>query len=43
MFRGVNQVNLDAKGRMAVPARYRDQISVQCAGTAIRPFASKLT
>ncbi len=32
MFRGVNQVNLDAKGRMAVPARYRDQISVQCAG-----------
>ncbi|WP_372739332.1 division/cell wall cluster transcriptional repressor MraZ [Neptunomonas sp.] len=32
MFRGVNQVNLDAKGRMAIPARYRDMISVQCAG-----------
>lgn len=32
MFRGVNQVNLDAKGRMAIPARYRDAISVQCGG-----------
>lgn len=32
MFRGVNQVNLDAKGRLAMPARYRDQISVRCAG-----------
>ncbi|SIT09380.1 division/cell wall cluster transcriptional repressor MraZ [Neptunomonas antarctica] len=32
MFRGVNQINLDVKGRMAIPARYRDQISVQCAG-----------
>ncbi|MBT3144097.1 division/cell wall cluster transcriptional repressor MraZ [Neptunomonas phycophila] len=32
MFRGVNQVNLDAKGRLAIPARYRDQISVQCSG-----------
>lgn len=32
MFRGVNQVNLDVKGRMAIPTRYRDQIAVQCAG-----------
>ena len=24
MFRGVNNLNLDAKGRMAVPAKYRD-------------------
>ncbi|RVU30474.1 division/cell wall cluster transcriptional repressor MraZ [Neptunomonas marina] len=32
MFRGVNQVNLDVKGRMAIPARYRDQIADQCAG-----------
>lgn len=32
MFRGVNQINLDVKGRMAIPARYRDMISVQCAG-----------
>lgn len=25
MFRGVNNINLDVKGRMAVPARHRDQ------------------
>jgi MraZ protein len=27
MFRGINSVNLDAKGRMALPARLRDAIS----------------
>ena len=27
MFRGINFVNLDAKGRMAVPTRYRVQLS----------------
>lgn len=27
MFRGVTILNLDAKGRMAIPARYRDRIS----------------
>ncbi len=32
MFRGVNTINLDAKGRMAMPARYRDQLQSQCAG-----------
>ena len=26
MFRGVAQLNLDAKGRMAIPAKYRDEI-----------------
>ncbi len=26
MFRGINAINLDAKGRMAVPSRYRDAI-----------------
>lgn len=26
MFRGINAVLLDAKGRMAIPARYRDQL-----------------
>jgi MraZ protein len=30
MFRGVNKINLDAKGRMALPARYRDQIADCC-------------
>lgn len=26
MFRGINAILLDAKGRMAIPARYREQI-----------------
>ena len=26
MFRGINAINLDAKGRMAVPMRYRGQL-----------------
>lgn len=32
MFRGINPINLDAKGRMAIPARYRDRISDLCEG-----------
>lgn len=28
MFRGINFINLDVKGRMAVPARYRAQLQV---------------
>ncbi|MCD8512115.1 MAG: division/cell wall cluster transcriptional repressor MraZ [Nitrincola sp.] len=30
MFRGVNPINLDTKGRMAIPARYRDMIASHC-------------
>lgn len=26
MFRGINSVNLDAKGRMAMPTRYRERL-----------------
>lgn len=26
MFRGSNEINMDAKGRMAVPSRYRDAL-----------------
>jgi MraZ protein len=26
VFRGINTINLDAKGRMALPARYREQL-----------------
>ena len=29
MFRGFNTISLDNKGRMAVPSRYRELISVQ--------------
>lgn len=32
MFQGASQLNLDAKGRMAVPGRHRDALQVQCEG-----------
>ncbi len=35
MFRGVNQINLDAKGRMAIPARYRETIAACCKGQMV--------
>ena len=35
MFRGVNNVNLDAKGRMAMPTRYRDILVDRCDGQLI--------
>jgi len=35
MFRGVNPINLDAKGRMAVPSRYRDRLVDCCAGQMV--------
>lgn len=35
MFRGINTINLDAKGRMAMPARYREQLINQCSGQLV--------
>jgi len=35
MFRGVNNVSLDAKGRMAIPTRYRDQLVEYCQGAMV--------
>ena len=35
MFRGVATFNLDAKGRMAVPARFRKQLDVCCEGRLV--------
>ncbi len=35
MFRGSNNINLDAKGRMAVPARYRDLLQERYAGRLV--------
>ena len=32
MFRGVQHINLDVKGRMAVPARQRELLAVICDG-----------
>jgi transcriptional regulator MraZ len=35
MFRGVTQLSLDAKGRLAIPARYRSELMSCCAGRLI--------
>lgn len=35
VFRGVANLNLDAKGRMAMPARYRDGLLASCEGRLI--------
>lgn len=35
MFRGVTQLSLDAKGRLAIPARYRGELMSSCAGHLI--------
>ena len=35
MFRGVNNLNLDAKGRMAIPTRYRDVLARHCDGHVV--------
>ena len=35
MFRGPNKVTLDAKGRLAIPTRYREQIAARCANQLV--------
>jgi transcriptional regulator MraZ len=35
MFRGATRVTLDAKGRFAMPARYRDSLLTQCSGQLV--------
>jgi MraZ protein len=35
LFRGINEINLDAKGRMAIPARYREQLVSHCGGQMV--------
>lgn len=35
MFRGINQINLDAKGRMALPAKYRERLVESCSGNLV--------
>lgn len=32
MFRGVSPINMDAKGRFAIPTRYRDRLAEHCDG-----------
>ena len=35
MFRGVAELSLDAKGRMAMPVRYRERLDERCAGRMV--------
>lgn len=35
MFRGVNNISLDAKGRMALPTRYRERLNERCDGQIV--------
>jgi len=35
LFRGVNSLNLDTKGRMAMPTRYRQRLVDCCAGQLV--------
>jgi len=35
VFRGATNVNLDAKGRMAIPTRYRERLATRCNGQII--------
>lgn len=35
MFRGVSQLNLDSKGRLVFPARFRDRLITHCEGEVV--------
>jgi MraZ protein len=35
LFRGVSAINLDAKGRMAIPTRYRSELQELCEGQLV--------
>lgn len=35
MFRGISHISLDAKHRVAIPARYRDQLMSACSGQLV--------
>tara|TARA_B100000749_G_scaffold97261_1_gene74205 strand:- start:4998 stop:5453 length:456 start_codon:yes stop_codon:yes gene_type:complete len=39
VFRGANAINLDAKGRLAMPARYRDRLLASCDGQLVVTIA----
>lgn len=35
MFRGIHSINMDAKGRMSIPAKFRDQLLSVCNGQVV--------
>ena len=40
MFFGETAINLDAKGRLAVPTRYRDALAEQCANRMVLTYGA---
>ena len=40
MFFGETAINLDAKGRLAIPTRYRELIDEQCAGRLVLTYSA---
>ena len=40
MFFGETAINLDAKGRLAIPIRYRDAIQEQCGGRMVLTYSA---
>ena len=40
MFFGETAINLDAKGRLAIPIRYRDDISEACEGRLVLTYSA---
>ncbi len=43
MFRGSDPINMDSKGRMAIPTRYRDLLSQLCGGDLVITIDMKST
>lgn len=41
LFRGLNSINIDAKGRMAMPSRYRELIDSHCQGRLVVTIESE--
>lgn len=40
MYFGETAINLDAKGRLAIPSRYRDLLQEQCAGRLVLTYSA---
>ena len=43
MFRGVQHISMDAKGRLAVPARQRESLRVSCEGRVVVTIDTQAT
>ncbi len=43
MFRGANNINLDGKGRLAIPVRYRENLQQHCGGEMVVTIHTEVT